>query len=83
MFVAAVVRTWSYCGSPGLGPVSSGRTFGSGMSTVGEIPTNDYEAGTVVETMAGLKTPPLSVMSPAQVASALLSKVQAEAQKGP
>lgn len=83
MFVAAVVWTWSYCGGPGLDP---GKTFGSGAATGTEMPTNDCKAGTVVETAAGLKTPPLCwihVMTPAKMASALLPKVQAKAQKGP
>jgi len=75
---AAVVRTWSCCG--GLDPV---KTFLLGASTRAEMPTNDCEVGTVVETTMGLKIPPLRwvVMAPAQMASAVLP--EAEAQKGP
>jgi hypothetical protein len=78
MFGTAVVRTWTYSG--GLDPV---KTFRRGASTRAEMPTNDCEVGTAVETTTGLKTPPLRwvVMAPAQMTSALL--LEAQAQKGP
>jgi hypothetical protein len=64
MFVADVVRTWSYCG--GVDPV---KTFRSAASTGAEMPTNDSEVGTVTGTTTGRKIPPLRwvqvVMSPA------------------
>ena len=79
MIEADVVRTWSYCGGPD--PV---KTFLRGASTRAEMPTNDCEVGTVVETTMGLKIPPLRwvVMAPAQISSALLPDAQAEVEKG-
>ena len=75
----AVVRTWSYCGGSDLV-----KTFLRGASTRAEIPTNDREVGTVVETTTGSKTHPLRwvVMAPVRMTSAL-SPEGAEAQKGP
>jgi len=77
MFGAAVVRTWSYCGYPV-------KIFLRGAPTRAEVPTNDCEVGTVVETTMGLKIPPLRwvVMAPAQMALALLPPAEAEVQKG-
>ena len=62
MFGPAVVRTWSYCG--GSYPV---KNFLRGVSTRADMPTNDREVETVVETTTGLKTPRLhwAVMAPA------------------
>lgn len=77
VFGAAVVRTWSYYGGSNF--VQSLR----GAPTCPQMPMNDCEVGTAIETRTGLKTPPLRwvVMAPAQMASALLPEVQAEAEK--
>jgi hypothetical protein len=74
----SVGRTWSYCG--GSDPVE---TFPRSASTRAEMPTNDREVGTAIETTTELKTPlRWAVMALAQIASALLPEAQAETEKG-
>jgi hypothetical protein len=77
IFGATVARTWSYCEK--ANPV---KTFLRGVSTHAET---DRDVGTVVETTTGLTTPRLRwiAMAPVQMASALLSEAQAEAEKRP
>jgi len=61
------------------------KTFLRGASARAVMPTNDRGVGTAVETMTGLKTPPLRwvIMAPAKMASVLSPEAQTEAEKGP